>query len=288
MSKTSAEPSAHLDLDWQEVRPMGYVVGMSLDLANKRICVTRARTQSGGLASLLESRGAEVVELPLIEVVPTKNRKVLEEVLEQPGVYDWIIFTSANGVRHFFADLVAKCEDLRAIGFARIACVGKATADAVRKHRLRVDLLPEESNAESLAVALLETKSLDSARVLIVAGNRNRDTLSRTLEEEGHAIVDIAEVYETKLADLAGAAEAVDFRTNGADAILFTSASTVEAFAEQASTLQLEKGARFPKAFSIGPMTSEALAGAGIPLQAEAPEASLEALVDVVATHLNS
>ncbi len=257
-----------------------------MDLKDKRICVTRARKQSGGLAALLEARGAEVLELPLIEVVPTSNRKVLEEVLELPGVYDWIIFTSANGVRYFFSELVAKCEDLRAIGFARIACVGAATAEAVREHRLRVDLLPEKANAESLAASLVESHSLDSARVLIVTGNRNRDVLPRILQEDGNAIVDIAEVYETKLATLAGTAEAVDFQKNGADAILFTSASTVEAFAEQASELQLQKGARLPKAFSIGPMTSEALAGAGIPLEAEAPEASLDSLVEMVVERL--
>ncbi|MGE9291237.1 MAG: uroporphyrinogen-III synthase, partial [Puniceicoccales bacterium] len=185
---------------------------MSSELANKRICVTRARAQAGELASLLEDHGAQVVELPLIEVVPTRNRKVLEEVLEQPGVYDWILFTSGNGVRYFFADLVAHCQDIRAIGFARIACVGEATAQAVREHRLRVDLLPDEANGESLAEALLETHSLDSARILVVSGSRNRDRLPRILEEKGHAIVDIAEVYETQSMDLKGTPEAADFR----------------------------------------------------------------------------
>lgn len=255
---------------------------MGKELSGKRICVTRARSQSGGLAARLESKAAEVVELPLIEVVPTGDRRVLEEVLEQPGVYDWIVFTSANGVRHFFSELVARCEDLRSIGFARIACVGRATADAVREHRLRVELLPEESNAESLGAALVETGSLDSARVLVVAGNRNRETLPQILEKDGHAIVDIAEVYETRLADLSESPAAVDFREQGADAILFTSASTVEAFADQATHLQLGHKARVPKAFSIGPMTSEALAGAGIPLEAQAEEASLDALVAAV------
>ncbi len=259
---------------------------MSLDLENKRVCVTRARHQAGGVASLLEARGAEVVELPLIEVVPTRNRRVIEEVLEQPGVYDWIIFTSVNGVRHFFAELVGKCEDIRAIAFARIACVGKGTAEEVRAHRLRVDLLPAESSAESLGTALVETGSLDSARVLVVSGSRNRENLPLILEKDGHAIVDIAEVYETRLRDLTESVEAAEFREKGADAIVFTSASTVEAFVDQASHLQLRKGARVPKAFSIGPMTSEALAGAGIPLEAQAAEASLDSLVDALASSL--
>jgi len=259
---------------------------MGNDLAGKRICVTRARQQSGGLAGRLEAVGAEVVELPLIEVAPTRDRAVLEEVLEQPGVYDWIVFTSANGVRHFFAELVAKCGDIRAIGFARIACVGRGTADVVRDHRLRVDLLPAESNAESLAAALVETRSLDSARVLVVAGSRNRETLPRILEKDGNAIVDIAEVYETRLMDLSGSPDATGFRERGADAILFTSASTVEAFADQAAHLQLGPKARVPRAFSIGPMTSEALAGAGIPPAGQAEEASLDSLVSLVVSQL--
>lgn len=255
---------------------------MSLELADKRICITQARSQSGRLAGLLEEKGAEVLELPLIEVGAAADRAVIDEVLEQPGVYDWIVFTSGNGVRRFFEELVRACGDIRSIAFARIACVGAATAEAVRAHFLRVDLEPPEANAASLGAALVETGSLDSARVLVVAGNRNRDTLARILEEDGRAIVDVAEVYETKTVPLEGAPEAERFRQLGADAILFTSASTVESFASQAGALQLAPGARVPKAFSIGPMTSEALAAAGIPLAAEAAGARLESLVAAV------
>lgn len=259
---------------------------MAKELANRRVCVTRPRSQAGRLVGLLEEKGAEVLGLPLIEVTPAADRSVLEEVLEQPGVYDWIVFTSANGVRLFFDELVAACGDIRAIAFARIACVGEATAEAVRECRLRPDLLPPEANADSLAEALVGTGSLDSARVLVVAGNRNRPDLARVLEDDGHAIVDVAEVYETRDADLSESEEAAAFRRKGADAILFTSASTVEAFAAQAEHLQRDEGARSPLAFSIGPMTSEALAGAGIPLAAEAAESRLESLVEAVAEKL--
>ncbi|MFP4352665.1 MAG: uroporphyrinogen-III synthase [Puniceicoccaceae bacterium] len=260
---------------------------MSLELSEKRICLTRSRKQSKRLAELLRARGAEILELPLIEVAPASDREVLDEVLEQPGVYDWIVFTSANGVRIFFDELFRKCGDIRSIAFARIACVGRATAEAVAEYFLRVDLLPEEANAASLGEAMVATGSLDSARVLLVAGNRNRGDLRSILEEEGRAIVDVARVYETKLLDLSGSPGAAAFRAGGADAILFTSASTVEAFASQAGTLQMEPGARVPKAFSIGTMTSEALAAAGIPLAAEAAEANLESLVEAVVEKLS-
>lgn len=259
---------------------------MSSELTDKRICVTRARSQSGRLVGLLEDRGAAVLELPLIEVGPSTDRTVIDEVLEQPGVYDWIVFTSGNGVRRFFEELIRACGDIRSIAFARIACVGSATADVVREHLLRVDLEPEEANAAGLGEKLVATGSLDSARVLVVAGNRNRDTLVKILEEDGHAIVDVAEVYETKLMDLKETPAAAEFRGKGADAILFTSASTVEAFATQAEYLQISTGARVPKAFSIGPTTSEALAAAGIPLAAQSAEASLESLVEAVVENL--
>ena len=259
---------------------------MSWELSGKRVCLTRSKKQSQRLADLLRARGAEILELPLIEVLPTADRKVFDEILEQPGVYDWIVFTSGNGVRIFFDELFRKCGDIRSIAFARIACVGQATADAVAEYFLRVDLLPEDANATSLGEAMVATGSLDSARVLVVAGNRNRSDLRMILEDEGHAIVDVAEVYETKSVDLAGSPEATAFREKGADAILFTSASTVEAFVSQAGTFRIEAGARVPKAFSIGTMTSEALAAAGIPLTAEAAEANLESLVGAVVEKL--
>ncbi len=259
---------------------------MECALTGKRVCVTRARGQSERLAALLEEKGAEVLRLPLIETGPASDRTVIDEVLEQPGVYDWIVFTSGNGVRRFFEEVVGTCGDIRAIAFARIACVGAATSAAVREHRLRVDLEPPEAHAESLGTALVETGSLDSARVLVVAGNRNRDTLVRILEDEGRAIVDLAEVYETRLADLADSPEAATFREGGADAILFTSASTVEAFVSQAEHLGIGDGGRTPRAFSIGPTTSEALAAAGIPLAGQAGKPDLESLVAAVVENM--
>jgi len=249
-------------------------------LQGKIVCVTRAREQSPELCQLLQEEGAEVLALPLIEILPTNHREVLDEVLEQPGVYDWIVFTSRNGVNYFFKELYRSCEDIRSIAFARIACVGKGTAEAVASFHLRVDLLPGISDAEHLAEAMVETGSLDSARVLVVTGNRNREVLPKMLEKKGRAIVDVATVYETHLNDLSSDSAALAFRAKGADAILFTSGSTVESFVDQAESLELAQGSRFPKAFSIGPITSEVMKKAGIPVYAEAAEATLESLID--------
>jgi uroporphyrinogen-III synthase len=259
---------------------------MSLPLQHRRICVTRPADQAGPLASLLEEQGAEVLGLPLIETVPTRDRAVLAEILEQPGIYDWIVFTSANGVRHFFQALHEETGDLRSIAFARLASVGTTTSRALRELYLRVELQPEEANAEALGQALVATGSLDSARVLVVTGNRNGPELPRILDQEGHAIVDTVPVYETRTRPVASLPETATFREQGADAILFTSGSAVESFVDQIEHLQPGPAARLARAFSIGASTSRVMEEQGIPLAAEAPEATLESLVATVARHL--
>lgn len=259
---------------------------MSLPLQHRRVCVTRPADQAGPLTALLEEQGAEVLRLPLIETRPTRDRSVLAEILEQPGIYDWIVFTSANGVRHFFEALYEQTGDLRSIAFARLASVGTTTSRALRDLYLRVDLQPEEANAEALGQALVATGSLDSARVLVVTGNRNRPELPRILDQEGRAIVDTVPVYETRNRPVDALPATTTFREQGADAILFTSGSAVESFVDQIEHLQPGPTARPARAFSIGPSTSRVMEEQGIPLAAEAPEATLESLVATVARHL--
>ncbi len=259
---------------------------MSLPLQHRRVCVTRPADQADPLTALLEEQGAEVLRLPLIETRPTRDRSVLAEILEQPGIYDWIVFTSANGVRHFFEALYEQTGDLRSIAFARLASVGTTTSWALRDLYLRVELQPEEANAEALGQALVATGSLDSARVLVVTGNRNRPELPRILDQEGRAIVDTVPVYETRNHPVDALPATTTFREQGADAILFTSGSAVESFVDQLEHLQPGPTARPARAFSIGPSTSRVMEEQGIPLAAEAPEATLESLVATVARHL--
>jgi len=149
-----------------------------------------------------------------------------------------------------------------------------------------VELQPEEANAEALGQALVATGSLDSARVLVVTGNRNGPELPRILDQEGHAIVDTVPVYETRTRPVASLPETATFREQGADAILFTSGSAVESFVDQIEHLQPGPAARLARAFSIGASTSRVMEEQGIPLAAEAPEATLESLVATVARHL--
>lgn len=254
-------------------------------LAGRRIAVTRAREQAPELAQKLAALGAEVIELPLIQVSKEIDKHTLADVLAEFGSYDWIVFTSANGVRFFFEEFYRVFEDVRALGLLRFAAVGDTTAKAIVEHHIRVDCQPKIATAEALADELIATGSLDSAKVLVITGNLNRDELVKRLED-AHAIVDRLQVYKTEKTDLAGDPAARDFRARGADAILFASSSAVQSFVDQAGALTLEKNAKRPLAGSIGPQTSETMKKVGMPIDFEAKTPSLEALVEALVKKL--
>ncbi|HTX67366.1 MAG TPA: uroporphyrinogen-III C-methyltransferase [Opitutaceae bacterium] len=257
-----------------------------LPLFGRRVAVTRSREQAGELRRRLEALGAEVVELPLIEIRPVADREETVDILAGLGSYDWIVFTSANGVRHFFDLLFRGFRDVRALGAMRIACVGEATARAVRDLHLEVEICPATATAEALADAMIATGGLDNVMVLVVTGNLNRDLLVKKLEG-ARAIVDRLQVYENVRADLAGNPGAEDFRRRGADAILFASTSAVHAFAQQKS-LQPAPGARRPLTGSLGPLTSQALREEKLPVDFEATAATPDALVAALVAKLAS
>lgn len=250
----------------------------SLPLAGRRIVVTRPREQAADWRARLEATGAEVVELPLIQVTKHYDKATLVEVFAELGQYEWIVFTSANGARFFFEEFLKGFEDIRALGLVRLACVGEATADVLRGYHLRVDLQPKKANAEELAQAMIERESIDSAKVLVVTGNLNRDTLVDKLHE-GRAIVDRLPLYKTEETDLAKDPVAADFREKGADAILFASPSAAQSFFDQAPALKLAAKAKRPLAGSIGATTTAAMKQLGLPVDFEAAEASLDSLV---------
>ncbi len=256
-----------------------------LPLSGRRVVVTRARAQAVELCEKLHALGAEVLGLPLVEIRPQVDRETMIEIFAEIGRYDWLVFTSANGVRHFFDLFFKAFRDLRALGVMRLACVGKATARPVGALHLEVEICPETETAEALADALIATGSLENAKVLVITGNLNRDTLILQLEAAG-AIVDGFQVYENVRTDLAGVPAAEDFRRRGADAVLFASASAVQAFVAQATALQPAGGGRRSLVGSIGPKTSDAIRKAGLRVDFEAKESTLDALVAALVEQL--
>jgi uroporphyrinogen-III synthase len=255
-------------------------------LSGRRIVVTRTRDQASELSARLAALGAGVVELPVLRISREVSKEMLADALLELGSYDWLVFTSANGVHHFFAEFMRIFDDIRSLGLVRIACVGDATARAVRDLNLKVECQPKRATAEDLGRDLVATGSLDSAKVLVVTGNLNRDTLVRMLEES-RAIVDCLQVYKTEAVDLAGDPAAEEFRRLGADAVLFASSSSAQSFAEQGDALRLAKGARRPLHGSIGPQTSEAMRRAGLSVDFEAPSPGLDELVGALVKALS-
>lgn len=254
-------------------------------LAGRRIAVTRAREQASELSSKLVALGAEVIELPLIRVTREISKQNLADVMLELGGYDWIVFTSPNGVRFFFEEFFRLFEDIRSLGLLRIACVGEATARGIADLHLKVECQPKQATAEALAQAMIDTGSLDNAKVLVITGNLNRDTLVKALEA-AHAIVDRLQVYKTEKADLQDDPAAADFRARGADAILFASSSAVQSFADQAAALALGPGSRRPLVGSIGAQTSATMREAGIPVDFAAKTPGLDALVEALVKKL--
>jgi uroporphyrinogen-III synthase len=256
-------------------------------LSGRRVVVTRTRDQASELASKLKGLGAEVVELPVIRISKEVSKQALADVMLEFGAYDWLVFTSANGVHHFFGEFFRIYDDIRSLGLIRIACIGDATAKAIGELRLKAECRPEKATAEALAAALVETGSMDNAKVLVITGNLNRDVLVTKLEE-ARAIVDCLQVYKTEAVDLSASPAAEEFRRLGADAVLYASSSSAQSFADQGGAVKLEKGSKIPLNGSIGPQTSETMRKVGLRVDFEAKTPGIDELVAELVKALGS
>jgi uroporphyrinogen III methyltransferase / synthase len=257
-------------LKWFEDRP----------LFGRRIIVTRTRQQAGALSARLRLLGADVTELPTIKVVPPENLMDFGELVRDSFQYDWVVFTSPNGVTAFFDLFFKLYNDARALGSARIAAIGPGTAKRVKDFYLAVDLQPEESVAERLVEAFQRHESVENLKFLLVRAANARDVLPKSLTQLG-AIVDEAIAYRTvpETDDITGAKKR--FTDEGADLITFTSSSTVENFL--AMKLPWPKGI---KTASIGPITSDTMKQGGLKIDVEASQHDIDGLVDAIVTML--
>ncbi|HZR77761.1 MAG TPA: uroporphyrinogen-III C-methyltransferase, partial [Chthoniobacterales bacterium] len=172
------------DLNWYERRP----------LAGKRIVVTRTRKQAGALSGQLRALGADVLELPTIRIEPPTDLRGFAELVQDAHVYDWLVFTSPNGVEAFFEIFFKLYDDAREIGAVKIAAIGPATAQRVRDFHLHVDLQPEEFIAEAIVKEFQSQGGVENLRILIARAEKARDVLPSELSRLG-AIVDEAFAY---------------------------------------------------------------------------------------------
>lgn len=283
------------DLAWLGRRP----------LQGRRVVVTRTRTQASALARRLEGLGARVVELPTIEVRPLEDYSTLDRALGRLADYDWVVFTSDNGVHAFFERLAGagrpagaprfagasrpaapgRPADARALAGCRVAAIGPATAAALSAHGIAADAVPGRYVAEAVFDAMAACSGLGGARVLIARAQEAREALPRMLREAG-ALVDVAPAYRTVApADLPDRAR--DLRDQLAsglvDALTFTSSSTARnlasALGPDAARLMGKGGAT---AFSIGPVTTQTLRDLGVGRVVEAAECTVDGVVSAL------
>ena len=255
-------------LNWFEHRP----------LFGRRIVVTRTREQASQLSRQLIDLGAEVLEIPTIKLQLPDERVALVEALQGIGEYNWLVFTSPNGVTSFFEHFFKAYDDVRALGNIRIAAVGPATAAKLKELHLRVDVMPEEYVTKKIAAAFRKFESVENLRVLIARAQVASPELPKTLEDMG-AIVDDVAVYKTvpETEDRTGAA--AKLIEDGADWITFTSSSTVENFHDRFDLPKLLQ--KFPKTrlASIGPETSKTITSLGLTPAIEAQPHTIDGLV---------
>jgi len=255
-------------LNWFEKRP----------LFGRRIVVTRTRAQAGQLSRQLLERGADVLEIPVIRIQPPTERLALADALLELNSYDWLIFTSPNGVAAFFEYFFKAFDDMRDIGGVRIAAVGPATAAKLQELHLKVDLTPPESIASAIAGALANYQSIENLKILLLRAEVAGKELPQKLEELG-AIVDDIACYKTspETEDRNGAVARL--WKGGADWITFASGSAVENFHARINLNQLLTQHPRIRFATIGPETSKALLALGFSPALEAKEHTIAGLV---------
>ncbi|CAG0987007.1 partial uroporphyrinogen III methyltransferase / synthase, partial [Anaerolineae bacterium] len=250
-------------LRWFENRP----------LFGKRILVTRAREQASELSQMLRELGAEPIEFPVIRIAPLDDYRALDDALTRR--YDWIIFTSGNGVSAVWYRLEALGRDARTFAGARLGAIGPATAEQLTAHGLRADFVPGEYVAEAIVAGIGD---VNGKRVLLPRADIARENLARDLRARG-ARVDEVVAYRTITLDAndPSAQHIRDLLAAGEiDAITFTSSSTVRGFV---NVIRFPiSNFQFPIIACIGPITAQTARDLGLQVDVTAQEYTLEGL----------
>jgi len=261
---------------WLEDRP----------LFGRRIVVTRAREQAGELAELLEDAGAEPVLVPTIALGPPPDPGALDAAVAQAADYDWIVFTSANGVGAFFASLARQAGDVRALARVRLAAIGPETAAELERRHVRPAVVPAEYRAEGLLAALADA-DVRGRRFLLPRAAGARPVLPETLAARGASVDEVIAYRAVVPPDADAGALRAALAAGDLDAVTFTSSSTVANFVALAgpdATARIAATGR-PAIACIGPVTAEAARAAGLPVAVEASPYTVAALFAAVVGH---
>jgi uroporphyrinogen-III synthase len=259
--------------------------------------VGRARHQAGALSAELRKCGADVIEVPFIEIRKPKSFKPLDAALRSLDTYDWLILTSVNGVEAMWERLkrIRKGQNFRGITVLRIAAIGPATKKAIEQHGAKVDVVPKEYVAESVVRSL--KKNMNGKRVLLVRAKVARDVIPNELRKAG-AHVDVVEAYETVVPRSSRRRLRAALAKRPPHVVTFTSSSTVRNFVELLNSQATEKPLQTVRQrgrtrhlrldgillASIGPVTSATLRECGLPVDIAAKEFTIPGLVRAICT----
>ncbi len=257
-------------LRWFETRP----------LLGKRIIVTRAREQASDLVKQLSDLGAECLEYPTIKIVPAQDLKPMDRAIKNIGSYDWIVFTSVNGVKFFFDRLFEKRHDVRALTHIRTAAIGPATAEKLLSFGLNSDIVPKNYRAESVVEAFRQEK-LDGKKILLPRAEQARPVLPVELRAMGAEVDEVTAYLTEKVGDNADLlANQLEEKT--IDLITFTSSSTAINFK---SLLSPDKFARLIDGVtiaSIGPITTDTATELGFKVAITAQSYTIPGLCEAI------
>jgi uroporphyrinogen-III synthase len=260
-----------------------------LPLAGLRIVVGRARHQASALSSGLRELGAEVIEIPFIEIRKPRSYQPLDTALKNLQNYDWLILTSVNGADALWKRIRKLRFTQRHFKHLKVAAIGPATKKAIEKRGINVNVVPEEYVAESVVESL--RNQVAGKRVLLARARVARDVIPRELRKLG-AKVDVVEAYETVIprSSLTRLRAILKNSNRRPDVITFTSSSTVRNFANLTGK-NVRRGRPRPRKasplddvrfVSIGPVTSSTLRELGLPVDLEAKEYTIPGLIDAI------
>ncbi len=257
-------------LKWFENRP----------LFGKRVLITRPKDQTEELKVHLMDLGAEVIAFPTIELKPPDSWGPLDQAIHQIGSYQWVIFTSVNGVKHFFERYWLAGRDIRDLKGLKIAAIGPATEKAIRALGLHVEVLPDEFKAEGL-VESLKGKVLKGSRVLLARAKVARDVLPQELRQQG-AQVDVVEAYQTILPESSASSFLDLLQENPLDLIVFTSSSTVSNLAQIVQPKSLADVLTGVHVACIGPITAQTAESFGLKVSVRPDQYNTSSLVHAI------
>jgi uroporphyrinogen III methyltransferase/synthase len=260
-------------LKWFEDRP----------LLGKRIVVTRARQQASDLVNMLTDLGAECLEHPTIDIRPPEDLQPLKRAVANVSAYDWIVFTSVNGVGYFFEQLFAAGKDARALGHLKTAAIGPATAARLLEFGLTSDIVPQTYRAESVVEAFKKEK-LNDKKILLPRAKEARPILPRELKKMGAAVTEIP-AYETVKAVEKSDDLIQMLKDKRVDMITFTSSSTVKNFKALLPAKDFAVLVQDVTIASIGPITSDTATELDFEVHITAQSYTIPGLVEAILQH---